>query len=166
VLCCSTITNAYDIQNCLLDKYTDYASAGKSFQIDFTKIIQNNDMSLFDVSERYKNEQIYMIDKRHIAINSLILSDYKLLSTDLDLNNWLSLSEEQELYLYKNNQDYREKSDIYNKLKEKPPHKDGEKLRKLIVNKLVKRKDFKNILTNFNKKIKQLNSIKCNHVKK
>ena len=156
-----SVSNASDLNNCMLEKYKIYTKAKEQWQIESTEIIKRHSPSLSEVAELYMRDQLVLIEKNYIAVKFLLSSEPSMVSSKKKLNQWLSLSRDEEQALAKKSEQFGGLHNIEHASQKRAPHPGGDKLRLIMRAKIMTLPEFQRLLTNFNSKIKEANNRKC-----
>ena len=148
-------------KNCLLSKYEGYAKAQINWQKDLTELIKLNHTELEEVADLYLNDQLLLIQKNMMAVTILLnLSPEKLESTK-PVNQWLKLEKSDDHELAKKSVSYNQILQKNKASKNRAPHTDGDKLRKIMRTEIVSSKGFTVLYSKFTDKVNAINNIVC-----
>jgi len=160
-LLASSFSNAAELDNCLVEKYSLYTKAKEKWQIESTDLIVRHSPHLKDVAELYKNEQLIRIKKNQLAVDILIGSNSEFIDVNKNLRKWLSLSSEAELSLANKSLRYKELLKSVKSSGTRAPHPDGDKLRRVVRSKIMGLPKFQLLLKNFNIEVEKVNHLQC-----
>lgn len=151
--------------NCLFSKYQSYAKAQEKWQHGSTALVKELKPQFAEVSELYMLDQLVLIEQRLIAVELLLANVPEKLETELKLNQWLDLSEEDHQMLAQHSKRY---SLLLSKTKDakiREPHPDGGALRIAMRNEIMMSSKFQVLLSSFNEEVKSIEKKVCDKVK-
>ena len=151
---------ALDIQ-CAIDKYTSYTAAKEQWQRALTDLTVKTNENFKDVATTYLTDQLNYIEMNRIAVEFMLRHNPAKASLDAPVNQWLTLDGDDKSAISKSSKRYAELLSLADAAKQRPPHQDGEALRKLMRERIIKMPEYQNLLTKFNTAVTKVNSIAC-----
>lgn len=146
---------------CVAEKYRLYAKAQTKWQMELTDLVVKIAPQFKEVANLYLHDQLVFIELMAEAVDYLAKNNKKKLRTEKRLNSWLDLSREDKKILASANSRYREILLRYSEAKKRPPHPDGDALRKLMREKIVRSKEFSDLLNAFNRTVREIEARDC-----
>ena len=152
--------SALNIQ-CAFGNYKNYSTAQEQWQRGLTDLIVKTNGNLKDVASMYLADQLNYIEMNLIAIEFTLRHNPSKIRTDAPINQWLDLDSDNKLAIAKISNRYAELLNLANAAKRRPSHPDGEALRMLMRNRIVKTTEYQNLLSEFNRVVANMNSNAC-----
>ncbi|WP_434339271.1 hypothetical protein [Motilimonas cestriensis] len=147
-------------QSCM-SKYSAYADAQLLWQNESTALIVETIPKHRSLANYYRDVQIAAIERRRLAVKLTLQHYTDKINTDAKLNNWINYSPELETELSEKSSDFKAAVDAYEKIKNIHPSENGDEFRKAFRGIVNHTKEFQFLLSEFNKKVKGLNDLKC-----
>ncbi len=152
--------NALEIQ-CAIDKYKNYASAQEQWQRALTDLTVKTNGNLKDVANMYLSDQLKHIEINRIEVEFMLHRNPNKVRLDTSINQWLTIDSDDKSMIAKSSNRYAELLVWANAAKKRPPHPDGEAIRTLMRDDIVKITEYQNLLTQFNTAVTKVNSKAC-----
>ncbi|WP_075172910.1 hypothetical protein [Neptunomonas phycophila] len=146
---------------CLHQKYKKYVDLQTQWQHDYSNLMVANHPELKEVTYRYRDTQLALIEQRFIAFTIYVADAPEKIQTEKPLNQWLVLnpSIKNELSLqYPKFKIIDDKVELYNSLGD---HKDGDNAREVFRSEIAPSQEFSRLLSRFNSNVSVLNDTSC-----
>ena len=152
--------NALDIQ-CAIDKYKNYASAQEQWQRALTDLTVKTNGNLKDIANMYLSDQLNYIEMNRIAVEFMLHRNPNKVRLDTSINQWLTIDSDDKSTIAKSSNRYAELLSLANATKQRLPHPDGEAIRTLMRDHILKMTEYQNLLAQFNTAVTKVNSKAC-----
>jgi hypothetical protein len=107
------------------------------------------------------NDQLQAIERALLAVEFLAEREPAKLRTNMALNNWLSLDKRDRQLIASQNKRYAELLRLGEAARNRPPHPDGDGLRQLMRNEIIKKPEYSKLIEAFSQSVKGIENIKC-----
>jgi len=146
---------------CLSDKYGQYAAVQEQWQHDLTNLVLSAYPEYAEVANLFMTDQLRMIEMSRIELEFLALYEPEKLNCDAPLNQWLALNASSKEEIAKADNQFADLLQLAKQARERPPHPDGDALRKVMREKLINIPQFKALIEEFNASVARVESIAC-----
>lgn len=152
--------NALDI-DCTIDKYKKYASAQEQWQRALTDLTLKANEKLKDVAHMYLSDQLNHIEMNRIAVEFMLHHNPSKVRLNVSINQWLTIDGNDKSMIANSSKRYAELLISTKAAQQRPPHPDGEAIRTLMRDHIIKMTEYQNLLTKFNMATTKINSQAC-----
>lgn len=147
-------------QSCI-KKYAAYTEVQEAWQNESTALVVNVLPQHSELANYYRGVQLAAINRRNLAVQLALQHFPNNVNTDSKLNQWIDYSPELEATLSKKSSSFKLAVQKYQKIKNKPQSENGDQFRKAFREIVTQSKEFQDLLSAFNSKVKELNTVKC-----
>lgn len=149
-----------DEQSCM-SKYSAYSDAQVLWQSESTALVVETLPQHKKLANHYRDVQVAAIKRRRLAVQLTLQHFTDKINTDAKLNQWIDYSPELEAALSEKSSDFKIAVEAYENIKNMHPSENGDQFRKAFRDTVTQTKEFQNLLSAFNEKVKELNAFKC-----
>ena len=146
---------------CTLDKYSRYAQAQEAWQRGLAQLIAAVAPRHAELSQLFLSDQLRKIEGDKLAVEHLANHVPAKLRTHMTLNNWLSLSDEDQSRIASQSSRYRELQRLEEVVRKRPPHPGGDELRQIMRSEIMKSPAYTELLQRFSQSVKDIERIQC-----
>jgi hypothetical protein len=147
--------------DCISGKYGNYAQAQERLQRGLSKLITDVEPRYADVARMYMTIQLHGIEMALLAVKYLAQHEPTKLRTNMPINNWLNLDEGERQLIARRNKRFAELMRVEEENMKRPPHPDGDGLRLLMREKILKLPAYRHLLETFSQSVKNIENIQC-----
>ena len=147
--------------DCLTSKYGKYAQAQETWQRGLTRLIVEVAPRYKEVAHLYLADQLQAIEEAKLAVEFLTREEPARLRTDLSLNNWLDLTEDDQRRIAERNDRYAELLELRAASRNRPPHPDGDGLREVMRSKVMTSAPYQELLAAYTQSFDAAEAIQC-----
>lgn len=146
---------------CVIDKYGQYAATQEKWQHDLTNLVLSAYPRFTEVANQYLEDQLTRIELRRLAVAFMARQAPDKLNLAAPLNQWLDLDPSTEAAIAKTNKRYADLLRSRKQARERPPHPDGDALRKVMREHVVKMPAYRALAGKFAASIAQIENVTC-----
>ena len=157
----ATNVTASQWSDCIADKYKRYAVAQAAWQTGLNRLILEVAPQYADVAQLYMTDQLRAIERARLAVEYLTEHDPTKLRTQLPLPNWLNLDEADVQRIANDNRRYAELLRLEKEAMARPPHPDGDDLRRFMRTEINALEGYRKLLDAFSRSVQDAGSIEC-----
>lgn len=161
ILTASTAPIAYSAPLNCVEKYSLYTQAQTNWQNDSAEVAIKLLPEHKGRINQYKEVQLAAIERRKLAIEIALSTFPEKISHWGSINQWIDLSPELETELELLSPDFKELSAHYHQLKSQPVEGDNNSFHQTFRKAVLSDPDFLKLMSNFDAKSREVNSLAC-----